>query len=444
MDVEAMKDSHVKLYFQDRLRIINEIDERGSIEQKKNCLARVLTHPQHGILPKFYSVRVKSGVRYPGDGGPDPQIETDYESTEEDLEEISKKAQEPERYKRGRHKERRRRSARQARAKRRLRLALSYDPRISTYTTETFMDLNALGLALRRQWPMSPSFEVVIEQLQKVRDGSESEASFLTLDTEFIASTRRVLEVAVGEFNSGKVLLDSRVDNQCSTEELLKGSQGRVLESYERKQSFRNIRKVYGSSDPAKCSDKKTAREIAEILKNAGVTKQSIFLVWHTNRFDFTLLKELLESAGCDDILPPAENCIPMISHFRQGLPPKDRSGKMFTCRLDQLFPALFAGHELIGLSHNAAPDIQMLRLVVLLLIQLQRPLSKRNLDDFPKTTQEFVKDARPPHNFLDRWLGFSSTHHTELEDDDHGKKISEEDCDDEDCDDEDCDSEDF
>ena len=278
-DVEAMEESNVKLYFQDRLKIIDEIDERGSIAHKKNCLNRVLTHPQHGILPKFYSVRLKSGVRYPGDGGPDPQVETDHESSEEGLEEFPKKAQVPERYKRGRHKERRRQSMQQATAKRRLRLALSNDPRISTYTTETFMDLNALGLALRQQWPTSRSFEAVIDQLQKVRDGSESEASLLTLDTEFIATTRRVLEVAVGEFNSGKVLLDSRVDNQCTTEELLERPDGRLLESYERKQSYQTLQNVYGSRDPAKCSEKKTPREIAEILKNAGVTKQSIILV---------------------------------------------------------------------------------------------------------------------------------------------------------------------
>ncbi|KAK5995590.1 hypothetical protein PT974_04003 [Cladobotryum mycophilum] len=292
--------------------------------------------------------------------------------------------------------------------------ALSNDPRISAYTSETFMDLNALGLALQQQWPTSRGFKAVIDQLQKVRDGSESEASLLILDTDFIATTRRVLEVAVGEFNSGKILLDSQVDNQCSTEELLERPDGRLLESYERKQSYRTLQKVYGSHDPAKCSNKKTPREIAEILKNAGVTKQSIILVWHTGYFDLTLLRELFESAGCDDILPPVKNCIPMTNHFRQGLPPRDQTGRMFTCRLHQLFPVLFAGHKLIGLSHNAAPDVQMLRLMVLLLIQLQRPLLKRGLDDFPKTTLEFVRDARPPNNFLDRRLGFSFTHHSE------------------------------
>ena len=208
-DVEATEESNVRLYFQDRLRIIDEIDERGSIEQKKNCLTWVLTDPQHGILLRFYSVKSRSGMRYPGDRGPNPQVETDHESTEEDLEEFRKKVQEPERYKQGRYKERRRQSRRQSTAKRLLRLALSNDPRISTYTTETFMDLNALELALRQQWPTSRSFKAVVDQLQKVRDGSESEASLLTLDTEFNVTTRRVIEVAVGEFNSGKGLLDS-------------------------------------------------------------------------------------------------------------------------------------------------------------------------------------------------------------------------------------------
>jgi hypothetical protein len=222
--IEASKESNTKLYFQDHLRIIDEINERGSIEQKKNCLARVLTHPQHGILPKFYSIRLKSGVRYPGDGGPDPQVETDHDSTEEGLEELPKKAQEPERYKRGRHKELRRQSLRQSTAKRRLRLALSNDPRNST----TFMDLDAFGLALQRQWPTQQSFKAVVDQLQKVRYGSQSEASILNLDTEFIATTRRVLEVSVGEFNTGRVLLDARVDNECSTKALLERPDGRL------------------------------------------------------------------------------------------------------------------------------------------------------------------------------------------------------------------------
>ena len=60
-----------------------------------------------------------------------------------------------------------------------------------------------------------------------------------------------------------------------------------------------------------------------------------------------------------------------MIMHFRAGLPQKDKSGRLFTSKLDQLFPLLFPGHHLIGINYSAAPDIEMLRLMMLLLMQL-------------------------------------------------------------------------
>jgi hypothetical protein len=220
--VEAMDGSNIKLGLEDRLKEIDEIDKRGSIEQKNICLKNVLTGSKNGILPKFYSTKTRNGMRYPGDGGSDPQVETDHESIEGELEDCPTEAQEPKRHKRGRHQERRRRSQHNARGRRRLCLALSKDPKNSRTGTRTFMDLNALGAALGRKWPIQPSFQIMIEQLQRVRDGREAEASLLTLDTEFISSTRRVLEVAVGEFHSGRVLLEVRVDHQCTTEELLK------------------------------------------------------------------------------------------------------------------------------------------------------------------------------------------------------------------------------
>lgn len=152
----------------------------------------------------------------------------------------------------------------------------------------------------------------MINQLQRVRDGKEAEASLLILDLEFIASSRRVLEIALGEVNSGKVLLDVRVDNECTTKELLTKPDGRsIADRSDRIRGLKSLTSVYGSVDPGKCSGKRTASEIAEMIINAGVTKKSIILTWHTSTFDLDLLRELLELAGFDDILPPTENCIP-------------------------------------------------------------------------------------------------------------------------------------
>jgi hypothetical protein len=153
------------------------------------------------------------------------------------------------------------------------------------------------------------------------------------------------------------------------------------------------------------------------MIINARVTRKSIILTWHTSTFDLDLLRELLESAGYDDILPPTENCTPMINHFRPGLPGKDKkTGKAFTTKLDMLFPLLFAGHELVGKNHRALPDILILRLMILLLIQLQKPPLERDLAEFPTTTQEFVRSARVPYTILEEWLGIPLINQIDIE----------------------------
>lgn len=405
--VDGMNESNIKLRLQDRLKNMDEIDKKGSIEQKSDFLESFLVHGQKGILPPFYSVVRKDGIRYPGDGGPDPQVETDHESVEGETDDLPTGAQ-ISRPKRGRHVERRRQNVKDSRARRLIRQALSEDRKMSRTGSRAFIDLKKLGAALARKWPIYPSFQSVVDQLQKVRDGRDAEVSLLTLDTEFISTSRRILEVAVGELHSGRVLLSAKVDHQCTTEELLKKPDGRPMNTRAQMISFQSLRKVYGSSGQERCPGKKTAREIAETLQKAGVTPTSIILVWHLNTFDLTILRELLDSAGYRNILPSEENCIPVIKHYRAGLPAKDRFGRPFSAKLDHLFPILFAEHELVGTNHNAMPDIQMLRLMVLLLIQLQKPPSGRDLTEFPTTTQEFVGSGNPPYTFLERWLGLS------------------------------------
>jgi hypothetical protein len=159
---------------------------------------------------------------------------------------------------------------------------------------------------------------------------------------------------------------------------------------------------------------KRTASGIAEMIINAGVTRKSIALTWHTSTFD--LLRELLKSVGYDGILPPTENCIPMINYFRPGLPGKDKkTGKAFTTKLDMIFPLLFADHELVGENHKALPDILILRLMLLLLIQLQKPPLERDLAEFP-TTQEFVRSARVPYTLLEEWFGIPFINQIDIE----------------------------
>jgi hypothetical protein len=106
-----------------------------------------------------------------------------------------------------------------------------------------------------------------------------------------------------------------------------------------------------------------------------------------------------------------------MINHFRPGLPGKDKkTGKAFTTKLDMLFPLLFARHELVGKNHRALPDIMILRLMILLLIQLQKPPLERDLAEFPTTTREFVRSAQVPYTILEEWLGIPLINQIDIE----------------------------
>jgi hypothetical protein len=83
--VEAMLPEGNNLRYIDRLEKIDAIDKTGTIEQKKRCLRNLILNRSSVILPKFYRKGcAEDGIRYRGDGGPDPQVETDHESNEEE------------------------------------------------------------------------------------------------------------------------------------------------------------------------------------------------------------------------------------------------------------------------------------------------------------------------------------------------------------------------
>ena len=66
---------------------IDEIDMSGTDEEKRKILLNLLRQ-KNVVIPQFYDKRFcRNGLRYPGDGGPDPQVETDHES-EEDKEDV--------------------------------------------------------------------------------------------------------------------------------------------------------------------------------------------------------------------------------------------------------------------------------------------------------------------------------------------------------------------
>ena len=110
--VEAMNHVGLKLFHEDRLKEINEIGKRGTLEQKRKCLNNMI-NSKTGILPRFYSALFKNGMRYSDDENPDSQLKIDHEFTEgEDIMTEPQEAYVPNRLRRGRHRENRQRTDR--------------------------------------------------------------------------------------------------------------------------------------------------------------------------------------------------------------------------------------------------------------------------------------------------------------------------------------------
>ncbi len=133
-----------KLSRQDRLKEVDGIDKHGYIEQKRVCLVNFLLHRKYGILSMFYCLITKTGFRYPGDGGPGPEVETNHESVEGELEDRPMEAR-ISRPKRGRYPRKRRQIQHASRARRRLRTTLMEGRKKLNTDARTFIDLNELA-----------------------------------------------------------------------------------------------------------------------------------------------------------------------------------------------------------------------------------------------------------------------------------------------------------
>jgi hypothetical protein len=78
----------------DRLQEIDKLNKTGTIKQKK-CLRNAIFNGRSAILRRFYSKGcAEDRFRYPGDGGPDPQVQTDHESDEGEDPEIEQQEEE--------------------------------------------------------------------------------------------------------------------------------------------------------------------------------------------------------------------------------------------------------------------------------------------------------------------------------------------------------------
>ncbi|KAF5625155.1 zinc finger protein [Fusarium tjaetaba] len=216
---------------------------------------------------------------------------------------------------------------------------------------------------------------------------------FVIIDTEFNPTTRELCETAIIDRVTGEVLINTviRHTDATKTAPLPSGTVGQKMEYI----TNQHRKKFYPSSGELAQMD---VDQVAETLQRSGITPETIFICWHNNKFDLTILREFLRKGGYTDILPGDDKCFPLIPIFKKNAP------KSLSLRLEVLFQVLYPAHSLIGHNHRALPDCQQARLVCDCLDEMFEKPENRSERWKGTTLRRFYKKTKIQQSIAD-WL---------------------------------------
>jgi len=253
--------------------------------------------------------------------------------------------------------------------------------------------------AARKQWTFPPSYDIVRERIEDILHGKRPGSDLVVLDDEFSPASHQLWEFAMIERISGDAVINTIIEHQDGLEHYSLGENPFL--------AFCSRAKAKSVFLPSRNIDHMNIHKIAETLQRKGISQDTIILVYHKTRMDLKLLRQLLESEGYCDILPPDENCFPLIQLLRtnmfKGLP-KDQH---FPLKLEIVFPIMFPRHELIGLNHQALVDYEQARLVCKSIDELCKPVDERGEEWQPETI------ARSGQTSILDWLRDGGIHNT-------------------------------
>lgn len=271
-----------------------------------------------------------------------------------------------------------------------------------TRTQEEDLDFQQLQMlrnhllpALQVVWTDKPAMRSILALVNSIQAGESPVSALRFIDLEYNSSTRRVFEIGMCDANGtmtmdcltsyGSKALHAVTKDNTVVDRRMDG----IIET-----SVQQHHSAHGSM---------TAKQVADELRLQGISQETIFVSWHVNALDLTLLREWLESEGEYGVLPPDSHCIPIIPYFRQNLGDvKLKNGRPFPLSLPIMFPIMMTHrHELYGRNHHAIIDAQQLKCL----------------------TDVFGILCRPPQDRPDGWLehlrhpaGRPSLHQARLE----------------------------
>ena len=245
-----------------------------------------------------------------------------------------------------------------------------------SYREKTTIDIRLLretfNSAARKRWEFPPYYNTVRQWISEILQGKRAGSDLVILDDEFSPASSQVWEFAIVERVSGKVLINTTIEHKDGQDHSTWGDHPflKMMSRSKAAQVFSPFRiRDIGCIN---------VDEIASKLQEAGITQDTIILIYHKSPFDLRILRGFLESAGYHGILPPDENCVPLLQLLRPNLSVAPLGHKGFPLALEVLFPIMYPRHQLVGLNHQALEDCQQTRLVCMAFDQLCKPIAER------------------------------------------------------------------
>ena len=239
--------------------------------------------------------------------------------------------------------------------------------------------------AAQEKWSCPPAYNIVTQLRQKISAGEQPGSRLIFLDNEFSIASGELWETSIIELVSGDVLINTTIKHDQKLNHKGVDFLSRI--------SHAQAKHIYSSRRSG--IDRMNVHQVAARLKDVEICRETIILVWHTNTADLKILRNFLDSGGYSDIMPPDENCIPLINIIRSSLPRVRKN--VFPMRLEHLFPVMFPGHKYVGLNHAALIDCRQTRLVCEGFEQLCRPVEEREgkwrPENIAKPSQRSVLD---------------------------------------------------
>jgi hypothetical protein len=202
------------------------------------------------------------------------------------------------------------------------------------------------------------------------------------IDLEFSTRKKIVYEIAVVEYHTGAVVLDTLVKQEkeviVQAEKLPRALDGEdsVEDHNLRRIELLHRRAVYNGGRRT-MTEFLDAHSIARVIRESEIKSTDIMFEHASCRLDLKMPREFLESYGYHDLLPPLSNCIQTIPELRKNLPVG------VSVALDIIFLLLFPNGPLIGQNHRAHPDALMCRKIVRLTRELIKPPKEQKLAEY-------------------------------------------------------------